>query len=60
MFKKKPKENEAASSTPAKADAVIELKYSKPKILVLDLEDEVTKRLQVAGWNANAGTFGRP
>jgi hypothetical protein len=36
------------------------MKYPKPKILLVDVEEEAVKLLQKAGWNAVSGTFGRP
>jgi hypothetical protein len=36
------------------------LRYLKPKILLVDLPDEVTTRLSADGFNVVAGTFGRP
>jgi hypothetical protein len=60
MFSKKPKKPEPQQDAPAKVGDVIEVKYPKPKILVLDLEDEVTEQLEKSGWNVTKGTFGRP
>lgn len=36
------------------------IKHPKPKILLIDVEDDAVKALQKAGWNAVSGTFGRP
>lgn len=36
------------------------LKYQKPKILLVDLPENALTRLQAAGLNARAGSFGRP
>src|SRR5690242_4694117 len=60
MFSKKPKKPEPQQDAPAKVGDVIEVKYPKPKILVLDLEDEVTEQLAKSGRNVTKGTFGRP
>lgn len=60
MFSKKQKRPEPQQDAPAKVGDVIEVKYSKPKILVLDLEDEASEQLLDAGWNVTRGTFGRP
>jgi len=60
MFKKKPKENESSSEKVAKVEAVVGVKHAKPKILALDLEDEVAEQLTKSGWNVTKGTFGRP
>ena len=35
-------------------------KYEKPKILLIDLPEEVIERVRSAGFNASAGTFGSP
>jgi hypothetical protein len=35
-------------------------KYKKPKILLIDLPEEVIERVRSAGFNASAGTFGSP
>lgn len=35
-------------------------KYEKPKILLIDLPDDVFERALSAGYNASAGTFGSP
>jgi len=35
-------------------------KYKKPKILLVDLDDSVHKRLESMGLNVRKGTFGRP
>ena len=35
-------------------------KYKKPKILSVDLDDSVHKRLESMGLNVRKGTFGRP
>ena len=35
-------------------------KYEKPKILLIDLPDDVLERVQSVGYNASAGTFGSP
>lgn len=35
-------------------------KHPNPKILLVDLPAEATERLTAAGFNAHAGTFGRP
>jgi hypothetical protein len=37
-----------------------EPRYPKPKILLVDLPDEATADLDAAGFNVQAGTFGRP
>jgi hypothetical protein len=36
------------------------IKYQKPKILLIDLPDELTNKLKSAGFNVSAGTFGSP
>ena len=35
-------------------------KYPRPKILVVDLPDDVVAAVTAAGYNAVGGTFGRP
>ncbi len=42
------------------ADPTPEPRYPKPKILLVDLPDEATAKLTAAGFNVQAGTFGRP
>ena len=37
-----------------------EPRYSKPKILLVDLPEDATARLNSAGFNVQAGTLGRP
>lgn len=41
-------------------EIVAEAKYPKPKILLVDLPEGATAKLASAGFNVNAGTFGRP
>lgn len=36
------------------------IKYQKPKILLIDLPNELTKKLKSTGFNVSAGTFGSP
>jgi len=36
------------------------IKYNKPKILLIDLPNELTSTLKSAGFNISAGTFGSP
>lgn len=36
------------------------IKYQKPKILLIDLPNELTNKLTSAGFNVSAGTFGSP
>jgi len=36
------------------------IKYQKPKILLIDLPNELTNTLKSAGFNVSAGTFGSP
>lgn len=35
-------------------------KYSKPKILLIDMSEECSKALESAGYNTSTGTFGTP
>jgi len=36
------------------------IKYQKPKILLIDLPNELTNKLKSVGFNVSAGTFGSP
>lgn len=36
------------------------IKYQKPKILLIDLPNELTNKLKSSGFNVSAGTFGSP
>ena len=34
------------------------IKYQKPKILLIDLDDDAEKTIRSAGYNVSIGTFG--
>jgi hypothetical protein len=44
----------------AASEANTEPQFPKPKILLVDLPEEATRRLESSGFNVQAGTFGRP
>ncbi|HYT54594.1 MAG TPA: hypothetical protein VEQ38_07775 [Verrucomicrobiae bacterium] len=60
MLRRKPDRDK---STPVKAEespAGPQIKFAKPKILLIDLDDDVEKTLQAEGYNVTSGTFGAP
>lgn len=57
---KKADNTKGKKSNPVAEQEEPAMKYPKPKILLVDVEDEAVKALQKAGWNAVSGTFGRP
>lgn len=49
------------SETPASATDVLgEPRYSRPKVLLIDLPDEAVTRVRVAGYRVDVGSLGRP
>lgn len=57
--------NKTEKTTGKKSNPVAEqqepaIKHSKPKILLVDVENKVVKALQDSGWNVVRGTFGQP
>ena len=58
MFRKSAKDNDATELTENQTEPVI--KYPDPRILLIDLEDEVEKAISSTGYNVHAGTFGTP
>jgi hypothetical protein len=55
MFKKSQPANEQSETRPETSAPVV--KYQRPKILLIDLEADVKKALEMDGYNVAAGTF---
>ena len=58
MFKKKPILKTPAS-TPAATESTAP-KFQRPKILLIDTQEDVSKTLEEDGYNVSNGTFGKP
>src|SRR5436190_16728867 len=60
MLRRKSTRNEPASSKAEESEPIPQIKFAKPKILLIDLDEDVTKTLRAEGYNVASGTFGSP
>ena len=59
MFKKKPP-NKPRPTKPAAEASAVTVKYQRPKVLLVDMAEDVATVLGKAGYNVLKGTFGAP
>ena len=60
MFAKKRQQTESQRSMHVSSSESATLKYHHPKILLIDLKDEIKAVLKAEGYNVEAGSFGVP
>jgi hypothetical protein len=60
MLRRKTDRGKSTPGETEEAAAGAQIKFTKPKILLIDLGDEVEKTLRTEGYNVVSGTFGSP
>jgi hypothetical protein len=60
LVNKATKPKSLPDETKTESSAGVSLKYTKPKILILDLPDSVSDTLRSKGFNVSCGTLGKP
>jgi hypothetical protein len=60
MLRRKSTGNEPASAKAEESEPIPQVKFAKPKILLIDLDEDVANTLQAEGYNVASGTFGSP